>query len=393
MASLDPEDIEDLELQDDNNDSLPEDNPQTQTLMYITDEEEQDPFAKYTDILNENENEEQKEFKLTAYTKEQNQLTVYGFIRKTQNNDSFPVGIKDICCSYNFIDIRDIFPSNNENPSWWKMLTKAKSECYANNFLLATEICKQFIANNHKEAPSFHSMLGMIYGRMQLKDLAEIEYQTAIKLEPQNVAYLWNYSAFLRTLCRYKQASELLLKALKRDPKDISYKFEYANCLRLIDEENGDYEHREKYSEKFEEITFTLRLIGGHINKKYQSDAKNNLYTALSYKYLDDIEGMEKEYNTYLDAINLGFLTENITAFARLLYLLEKYDEALKLINHAFNKDKATPFTYYYYGLIMKIKGEYKIAKESFENALRFSSDFIKCRKEYQLLLSQHFSK
>ena len=375
MESLDPDDIEAVGLEDD--DSLPDDAPHT--LMYITDEEEADPFA------NLSENQKTK-LKIVSYTKKENELIVYGFIREITKTNSNPSEINDICCLYNFIDISDLFESD---PSWWTMFTKARNECCAFNFLLSKEICVQFIANNHEESCTFHSMLGLVYSRMQCTDLAEIEFKKAIELDPKSTAYLWNYSTFLRTLSRYKHASELLAKAMEIQPTDISYKFEYAYCLKMVADSNDNDEYKQEYLEKFEEITFTLRLTGGSHYKKYQTDAKNYLYTAVSYKYLNNLESAENEYDAYLDSMNLDRLTEGMTSFARLLYLLEKYDQALILINHAFKKNRCNPWTFYYYGLIMKIKGKYNEAKESFEKALTFSSGFISCQREYELLLSQ----
>eukprot|EP01084_Bolivina_argentea_P134234 236803_1 len=374
MASLDPEDeelvLDDYELYNDDDD-IPAEDP-ADTLDYITDEEP-NPLKLYG--IGQ---EQELPLKLYYSTIKENKLIIYGFIRNI-NNESIPSEIKNICLNYSYINITVLF---KDNKSWWDMLMLVKNECYGYNFLLSEQICLQYIYNNHKEKASFHSMLGMVYSRMKLPQKAEYQYKQSMLLSPHNDAYLWNYAALLRQYGRYKEAAKLLEKAMGMGTNDIAYKFEYAKCMEFLNDT--------EYKEKYENVVYTLKLSGGRgiVNKKYQRDAKNHLYKAVSWKMLGDIERSDDEYKDYLEKINMNLLQENFTAFARLLYFLEKYDDALVFLDKAIIRNRPNPFTFYYYGLIMKIKCEYKKAKESLEKALMYSSDFVKCEREYAALIN-----
>ena len=364
--SIDPNDVNDFKFEDIIN------NHHHHTI-YITDEE--DNVSNVTDDLF-SEKKDLQPINLTIMTKQENKKIVYQFIKTEINiNKTIPSGIKDICCLYSFIDIKYLF---KDNPSWWTMFKLAKEECYKYNFLLSKEICIQFINNNHQQSCSFHCILGMIYSRMRLNNLAEIQYKKAIELKPENDVYLWNYSIFLKKLGRYKEAANLLKQAIDLESQDIAYKFEYGICLQYI--------NNKEYIKQFEEITFILKMEGGQINKKYQIDAKNHLYKAVSFKILNDKNGMKNEYKRYLDRISYENLKENMTVFGKLLYFLEKYDEALFVFDKTILRERANSFTFFYYGLIMKDKGKYKMAKKWFEKALIYSKDFVLCQKELQLV-------
>ncbi len=106
---------------------------------------------------------------------------------------------------------------------------------------------KDLVFNNNLLLAQFYSSLGDAYHAMGNNELSDKNYEEALKLDPENVYVLNNYSYYLSLRKeKLKQAEEMSLKSNNLQPNTPSFLDTYA----WIKFQQGDYETAKEWLEK-----------------------------------------------------------------------------------------------------------------------------------------------
>merc|ERR1712176_1752114 len=84
-------------------------------------------------------------------------------------------------------------------------------------------------------------------------------------------------------------------------------------------------------------------------------------------------------YEKYLETVDRDKVVTANTSYARLLWVLQKYDEALKYLTKAIGLKRHNAFTWYYYGMILKHNQKHHDAIQAFENAMDLCDVYKDC--------------
>ena len=181
---------------------------------------------------------------------------------------------------------------------------KVNADVFYQYAILSTQLCdtdtaekilKKVIQMNPNTAKA-HKDLGVIYLSKRLFDWAEDEFNTAIKLAPEDFDIIFEYANYLYSIADYKRADEYYTKAMEIDPNSIVKTFLALNKIAL-----NDLESAKKY------IMEALQIAGEH---EYILFVAGRVYYALkdydcAKKYL--VKALEKKVND--DSMNLLGLT------------------------------------------------------------------------------------
>eukprot|EP01083_Nonionella_stella_P025463 70114_1 len=175
-------------------------------------------------------------------SKKSSELLISGFVREFEDNPSspnefnpsIPRCITSQIAKFNFVDMTTVSAVISKAEAiidcgfkWFQTTQKTMVQC---NWLLCAEMCNFFIVN-YKEKRSrsfaarymslFYSILAQCNeGMLEVKD-AEMYYELAIKKDPKNDIWKWNYGVFLRKESRYCEANVLIQKAIELKPRPM----------------------------------------------------------------------------------------------------------------------------------------------------------------------------
>lgn len=246
---------------------------------------------------------------------------------------------------------------------------KVNAEVFYQYAILSTQLCDTDTAEKilkkvikmEPNAAKAHKDLGVIYLGKRLFDWAEIEFNTALKLAPDDYDIIFEYANYLYSVADYKAADEYYERAMSFNPNSIVKTFLALNRIALNNLESAKNLITEalRSSHEHEYILFVAGRVY-YALKEYEA-AKSYLVKALEKKVTDDTMNLlaltyfelgefEKANNIFLNLIDknpkntvllinsakcyeqLGMQDESITQAERLLEIFPDSEEALELI-------------------------------------------------------------
>ena len=152
-----------------------------------------------------------------------------------------PQDIITLCNTFYEIDIKS-FETNENQFNQNKMLLTLTRQCRHNEeYFIAYKFAKLLATHNETQAV-YHNVLGTILSRWNLKYEAEIAYQKAAELEPDNAQYTANYGVRLKMDKKYELALIQFKKAVELQPNNIRYISACAICYNEL----KDFENAQK---------------------------------------------------------------------------------------------------------------------------------------------------
>lgn len=246
---------------------------------------------------------------------------------------------------------------------------KVNAEVFYQYAILSTQLCdtdtaerilKKVIKMDPNTAKA-HKDLGVIYLGKRLFEWAEDEFNTALRLAPDDFDIIFEYANYLYSVADYKGADEYYVRAMSIDPNSIVKTFLALNRIALNDLQSAKTLVNEalKASNEHEYILFVAGRVY-YALKEYE-DAKIYLIKALEKKVTDDTMNLlgltyvelgdfDKANNIFLNLIEknpkntvllinsakcyeeLGKQDEAIAQAEKLLEIFPESEEALELI-------------------------------------------------------------
>lgn len=207
----------------------------------------------------------------------------------------------------------------------------------------AEKILKKVIKMNPEIARA-HKDLGIIYLNKRLFDYAEDEFQTALKLQPNDVEIIFEYANFLYSISKNTEAERYYREVLDIEPENVlALTFMALNKLILnqLDEAKDYILKALKINPHHEYIQFCAGRIF-YARKEYE-DAKHYLIHAVEQN--PDIE------------------TQNVLALV--YYELGEYETAINIFNNLLSKQPDN------ISLLMSLAKCYEGLKDN-DNALKY---------------------
>ena len=207
----------------------------------------------------------------------------------------------------------------------------------------AEKILKKVIDLNPDYAPA-HKDLGIIYLSKRLFDYSEDEFNTALKLAPNDFSILFEYANFLHSTTNFEKADEYYQKALEINPEDVdALGFSALNKIHLKDLDTAMMQI-EKAIEKAPSMSF-LQYIAGKIKylqgkfedakfyliKSYETEKTHDVENllALCYYELGNYEQANSIFEKMLEAnpLNVNLLLSSARCYEK----MSNNDKALEL--------------------------------------------------------------
>ena len=246
---------------------------------------------------------------------------------------------------------------------------KVNAEVFYQYAILSTQLCDTDTAEKilkkvikmQPNAAKAHKDLGVIYLGKRLFDWAEIEFNIALNLSPNDFDIIFEYANYLYSIADYKKADEFYTKAMSIDANAIVKTFSALNKIALNDLDSAKKLILEalRVSGEHEYILFVAGRV--YYALKDYEQAKSYLIKALEKKVTDDsmnllgltyfeLEDYENANNIFLNLINknpkntvllinsakcyekLNKQDDAIAQAERLLEIFPDSEEALELI-------------------------------------------------------------
>ena len=290
---------------------------------------------------------------------------------------------------------------------------KPTSGGYHNNYIQALENQgKNDSAEKHVEqifekygpiSPSIDFICGDYYYKHEKFNKAEKCLKKAAELDLKNEKYQQFYIRSLLQNGKQSDADKYCHELISKDPNNPRW----INTVGYICFDAFDFESAAKHFEKCCKLqpndpynVSDLAMVLCELNRLDQAE---NLIKEILKKQPNFISGQYRlarilEYKNkyqeskqiYLKIIKIDPNKAKMNmGYAHLLYLMEQYEESMKYFEISKNIDKANPWYYFWYGLLL-INDHYKRYNEAiklFEKCLNLQATHHKCHYQYANLL------
>lgn len=252
---------------------------------------------------------------------------------------------------------------------------------YQNLIRAKNKIHNSYEVSYYYDGGAMIRLLGLYYILEKHKE-AEAYLQDAIKKNPKNsVSFRASLADYYKKIKAYEKAIPLYEALI--DETFATEKDEEGSA-EVIDDVSDDYYYYsgDNSAHTYMEVLSGIYLLMGQydkaadvflkrINGKKLDDIPLYVKAAKLYASSDDKKYLEKAVGLYKKAMEINEQQDVISGLVNVYATLERYDEAIKLVNRLISMSKKDRYNYYYYwftlsGLYEK-KGSFDLALEALD--------------------------
>lgn len=314
-----------------------------------------------------------------------NSVLVNGYIKSITLNIYIPIDIRTLCERFNYINISGyILPhvAISKKLTSQGFLNYITNSLKNRNYLLAKELLlyrlsdEQIVISNKdniNDEHRYYLQLANCYEEMRLFDLAEHYFKLTMKTSQ---IYSIAYCTFLKRMDRMKEAIHCLEPALKLSniPPKVKMVMLYGNAriLELLGQIDAAYN---AYNQMIKEWTD----IEGAIDNT-PGNGQSYLHIAVAYMKCNKLHLSNNMFDKYLtikdeDRLQVPYIGVRL----RLLWILNKHDEAWIFLTKAIEEKNKDGFVWYYYAVILRQKRDFDESIVAFDKCIDLIDVYKNC--------------